>query len=249
MDRNETAVAETGTEEPVDAGDAGPFHRRAHCSAGSREREPHTGIPMRSTPRTLLFLAAAGLAAAAGGCERSPTGEPDDRLVFIRAAADAPPLATHEVGFWAVKGDNREVEIRYLPRPGETEGERCLRFRVHGDALLRHPDGRTFQEGDSVRISIRVVDYQQFRFEFAPAGLRFDPERPAELRVSYRFADPDFNRDGVVDGRDEDFEFGFWRQERAGRPWTRIGSARIHDLDEVRADLDGFTIYALAGGH
>lgn len=203
---------------------------------------------MRSTRKHLLS-AALLLAVLAAGCERTPTGVPADRLVFIRVAPGAPELEAHEVAFWAVKGENREVEIRYRPRPGESSGERCLRFRVPGDALLRDADGRSFRDGDSVRITIRVADYRHFHFEFLPAGLRFDPRRPAELRVAYQFADPDFNGDGVVDGRDEDFEFGFWRQERAGLPWRRIGSVRVRDLEEVRAELDGFTRYALAGGH
>lgn len=208
---------------------------------------PRRTMPSSRTRATALALLAA--AALAAGCESPPTGVPEDRLVFIRAAPGSPALAASEVSFWAVKGEDADVEIRYQPLPGQSSGERCLRFRLDDDSLLRHPDGRAIRQGDSVRITIRVVDYEQFHFEFSPAGLRFDPAEPAELRVSYQFADPDFNGDGVVDGRDEDFEFGFWRQERAGRRWERIGSARLHDLEEVRADLDGFTRYALAGGH
>jgi hypothetical protein len=203
---------------------------------------------MRSAPRRSFLLALLAVVVAAG-CARDPVGVPGDRLVFIRAAADAPALAASQVSFWAVRGDNREVEIRYAPRPGEVEGERCLRFRVDARSLLARPDGRPFAEGDSVLITVRVVDYEQFHFEFSPAGLRFDPARPAELRVSYAFADRDFNGDGVVDQRDASFEFGFWRQEAPGRRWTRTGSARIHDLEEVRVDIHGFTRYALAGAH
>ncbi len=33
-----------------------------------------------------------------------------------------------------------------------------------------------------------------------------------------------------------------------GQDWERIGSVRLHDLDEVRAEITGFTRYALAGG-
>lgn len=200
------------------------------------------------TPRSRTLLALLLLVLGAAGCS-DPIGVTPDRLVFIRAAADAPELATQAVSFWAVRGENREVEIRYVPLPGAAEGERCLRFRVDARSLHTRPDGSRFADGDSVRITIRVVDYSQFHFEFTPSGLRFDPERPAELRVSYAFADPDFNADGLVDDRDATFEFGFWRQEAPGRRWTSIGSARIHDLEEVRADIRGFTRYAMAGAH
>lgn len=62
-------------------------------------------------------------------------------------------------------------------------------------------------------ITIRLVDPSRFMFEFEPAGLKFDPERPAELEVSYARADPDFDDDGVEDDK---LEFDFWRQEREG---------------------------------
>ena len=67
--------------------------------------------------------------------------------------------------------------------------------------------------------------------------------------MDYQFAHPDFNGDGEVDDDDEDFEFGWWRQEMPGQHWERIGSVRVHDLTEVRAEIDGFTRYALAGGN
>jgi hypothetical protein len=248
MIRSDTPVAPADTPPGVNPA-AAPRPRGVRVAARTAATETRTrSVSMRSTRRYLL-PATLLLATLAYGCDRAPTGVPGDRLAFIRVADGAPALEAQEVSFWAVKGENREVEIRYQPLPGETEGERCLRFRVRDDALLRDADGRRFLEGDSVLITIRVVDYRHFHFEFQPAGLRFDPEEPAELRVAYQFADPDFNGDGVVDGRDEDFDFGFWRQERTGLPWRRIGSVRVHDLEEVRADLDGFTRYALAGGH
>jgi hypothetical protein len=201
---------------------------------------------------TPLLAAAAALAAAA--CDGSPSGPagqtlPESRLVFLRASSYAPPLATLDTSFWAVAGENAEVRIDYAPLPGQAEGERCMEFKVPGNALLRRPDGTRFQRDDSVRITVRVVDADRFNFEFQPAGLVFDPGHPAELRVHYAWADPDFNADGVVDGRDDDFDFGIWRQERDGLPWTRIGSARLKDAREVRATIQGFTKYAMAGGH
>lgn len=186
------------------------------------------------------------------GCERSTT-EPADTareedLTFFRFAADAPPLSDTTVSFWAVKGDSREVEIRYESGTGAPYGGVCLEFEVDGDALLRRPDGTPFQRGDSVRITIRVVDPARFDFEFSPAGLKFDPAKPAELKVDYRWADRDFNGDGKVDAEDERIERsgGFWRQERAGDLWQRIGTVRIKDQMRVEANIEGFTRFAVA---
>jgi hypothetical protein len=92
-----------------------------------------------------------------------------------------------------------------------------------------------------------VVDNGYFNFEFQPAGLQF--AEPAELRVNYQFAHPDLNGDGEVNDDDEDFEFGWWRQEMPGQKWEPVGSVRVRNLTEVRAEIDGFTRYALAGGN
>jgi hypothetical protein len=181
------------------------------------------------------------------GITDSNGGVPEDQLVFIRAAAGAPPLETHQVQFWAVKGEDRRAEIRYLFPNGATA--KCLRFRVRPDALARRPDGTAFRMGDSILITIQVEDPAQFRFRFAPEGLRFNAREPAELEVSYRYADRDFNGDGVVDERDEQFEFGFWMQEASGLPWHRVDSRRLTDLEDVDADVTSFTGYALAGAH
>lgn len=203
---------------------------------------------MQRTLRVLLLPLLAGALAACK--DPSGGGGPvdEDDLSFLRQAPNAPALSTYDTTFVATKGRNSELEIEYRPRPGDDEGEDMLRFRIPGDALQSRPDGRAIRQGDTVHIRVRVVDNGAFNFEFHPAGLRFSRSSPAELRVNYHFAHPDFNGDGRVDDDDEDFEFGWWRQEMPGQPWERIGSARLHDLTEVRAEIDGFTRYALAGG-
>jgi hypothetical protein len=198
---------------------------------------------MRSNRLIRLIL----LAVAAAACGDPSGGDrevrPAEELVFLRAAADAPPLEDYDVSFVAVAGQDHEVRIDYV------NGEECLRFRLDDESLYARPNGTRFRDGDTVTIRIRVVDTGAFNFEFSPAGLRFDRDEPAELRVDYGNAHPDYNGDGRVDAADDDFELGWWRQEMPGRNWERIGSARLHDLTEVRADLEGFTRYALAGGH
>ena len=193
--------------------------------------------------RLTAFLALAGALAA---CE-DPSGGygpvPGEDLVFLRPGPDAPHLESYDTSFVATKGQDAELRLDYV------NGEECLRLRLRDETLWRRPDGTIIQDGESVTIRGRVVDAGYFNFEFSPAGLRFDPDEPAELRVNYAFAHPDYNGDGEVDDADEDFDFGWWRQEMPGQPWERIGSARLHDLTEVRADLEGFTRYALAGGN
>jgi hypothetical protein len=193
--------------------------------------------------RLFRFALLALLPAALGACE-DPSGNrgvPGEDLVFLRPAADAPPLAVDQISFLAVAGEDYDIRIDY------DNGDECLRFRLDDDALTRRPNGTPMNEGDTITITIRVVDDGYFNFEFQPAGLDF--AEPAELRVNYQFAHPDFNGDGEVDDDDEDFEFGWWRQEMPGQRWEKIASAQIHDVTEVRAEIDGFTRYALAGGN
>lgn len=190
--------------------------------------------------RLLLLLA---VSAAAAACHNPNGGGglvPGEDLVFLRPAPHAPHLATYDTSFVAVAGQDREIRIRY------TNGDDCLRFTLDGDALTRRPNGTRMNAGDTITIRIRVVDGGYFNFEFQPAGLRF--AEPAELRVNYKFAHPDFNGDGEVDGADADFRFGWWRQEMPGQGWERLRSVRLDDQNEVRASIGGFTRYALAGG-
>jgi hypothetical protein len=196
--------------------------------------------------RRLAVLLALTLAPACDGIlDSEGNATLESRLTFVRVAADAPPLEAMEVSFWVVRGQDRQVEIRYA---NGTYNGKCLLFRVPAAAPLRHPDGRAFADGDSARVTIRVVDADRFAFHFDPAGLRFDPDHPAELEVRYVWRDADHNGDGVVDAADEriEREFGFWRQERAGDPWVRVATTRVGDLMEARARITGFTVYALA---
>lgn len=197
------------------------------------------------------FVPALALLLATAGCSEifgpSTTVVKDGGLTIISVAPDAPPLEALTVSFWAKRGEDREVEIRYVYASGTTG--KCLRFVVPANALLRRPDGRRVQEGDSVQITIRVDDPDLFLFEFDPGGVRFDPSRPARLEVRYTYASLDLNGNGIV-GDPEDFEirsrFGLWKQERAGDAWHQIGSSRDEARRELQADITGFTRYALA---
>ncbi len=175
--------------------------------------------------------------------------KPPSELTILRLSENSPPLLNPVASFWAVRGENREVEIRFVDDENPTQpGEEYLELEVDAEALLAYPDGTFFVDGDSVFITVRVVDPDRLLFEFEPAGLTFSPDRPAELKIHYDHADDDLDDDGDVDGADDDLELtiAIWRQENEGDPFERLGSLLIDDLEEIDAELEGFSRYALA---
>lgn len=200
-------------------------------------------------PRISIFLGGVLCALAALACDNpASSGQvSEDQLVFVRAAEDAPPLDSLVVHVWAKAGEGRQAVIRYQ-KVGGYGGDICLEFKIPGDGLWKRPDGSVVQKGDSVLITITVLDPKLFNFRFEPAGLQFRQDKPAELRVSYKWADRDFNGDGREDDRDARFDFDFWKQEADGGDWVRIGTVKDANIEELRADIRGFTKFALAGG-
>ena len=198
--------------------------------------------------RIPTLLGAALCAWAAASCDNpaSPKQVPGNELTFVRAADDAPPLDSLQVHVWAKAGEGREAEIKYK-KVGGYGGDFCLEFKIPGDGLWRRPDGTLIQKGDSVLITITVVDPKLFNFRFEPSGLQFRSDHPAELRVSYKWADRDFNGDGVVDAHDQGFQFGIWKQETDASDWFESATIKDADLEELRAEIRGFTKYAMAG--
>lgn len=176
------------------------------------------------------------------------TARSEDELQFVRFAA-TPPLETMQVSFWAVRGDDREAEIRYASADPDEDGEKFLEFKVPGDALLRRPDGTVFAEGDSIRITITVSPDGRFLFDMQPSGLVFDPRNPARLRIRYAEVEGDLNGDGESDSDDEDLELRLrvWRQELPGQPWVPVGTLRVEDLEEIEGTINGFTGFCIAG--
>jgi hypothetical protein len=204
-------------------------------------------MPLR---RLMVLPLALTLACSdSGGPDQDGTIRPPTELTILRLSEESPPLFDPEVSFWAVRGENREVEIFFQDdeEPG-SPGEEYLELEVDAEALLAYPDGTRFTEGDSVLITVRVVDPERLLFEFEPAGLTFSPSRPAELKIHYEHADDDLDEDGDVDVDDVELELtiAIWRQENEGDPFERLGSLLIEDLEEIDAELEGFSRYALA---
>ena len=205
-------------------------------------------MPLRKMLALLLALSLA-CSDSGGPNDGNDTVKPPSELTILRLSETSPALFNPVASFWAVRGDNREVEIDFVDdeRPGEP-GEKYLELKVDAEALQARPDGTPFAENDSVLITVRVVDPARLLFEFEPAGLTFNPARPAELRIHYNHADDDLDEDGDVDLDDAALELtlAIWRQESDGDPFERLGSLLIDDLEEIEADLQGFSRYALA---
>jgi len=206
-------------------------------AAEAARTNPKHAMRIRHIP-TLLGTALCAWAAASCDNPAEPKQVPGSELVFIRADDDAPPLDSMVVHVWAKAGENRQAVIRYV-KVGSYGGDICLEFKIPGNGLWKRPDGSVVAKGDSVLITITVVDPKQFNFRFEPSGVQFRPDHPAELRVSYKWANP-ADLTSVS-------HFGIWKQESVSDPWVPIGTVRDSNLKELRANITGFTRYAMAG--
>jgi len=196
----------------------------------------------------LWLLGVAGVAVAACGEASGPGGLPDTDLHIVIQDTLSPPLLAMQDSFWAKVGDGREIRLFYQGAQPSDTGEEFLRFEVPGDGLFRKPDGSLFQAGDSILITITVVDARQFLFDFAPAGLQFDPDHPARLRVSYFNGEDDYNDDGVEDSTDVEIEheLDLWYRAAPGSLWYKLGAVKFEESDEIDANIRTFSQYALA---
>ncbi len=176
------------------------------------------------------------------GSERPPEG-----LNVARLASTAPPLEESTVSFWAVKGRGVEQKLYFLDSQGQ-RGEEYLALKLDNESLSLRPDGTAIAEGDSVLITITVEDPALLLFELQPTGLKFSASAPAELKIRYDHADDDLNDDGDVDSEDNHLEtmLGIWRQEQPGDPFVRLGSVKVEGVEELEAELEGFSRYAIA---
>ena len=207
---------------------------------------------MRSVP-ALRFLLLAVCAGAAASCSDSSSpsdgggSKPPSELNVVHVSPASTPLVSTTVSFYAVRGQNSEGSISFQGTGG-AEGEEFVRLRLDANTLLALPDSTPILPGDSVLITLTVVDPTEMLFDLQPTGLQFSPADPAELKIHYDHADGDLNDDGVSNSLDDALErtLAIWRQENPGDPFVRLTSTLTIETDEATADLTGFSRYALA---
>ncbi|MEP6474670.1 MAG: hypothetical protein ABJC74_13170 [Gemmatimonadota bacterium] len=172
---------------------------------------------------------------------------PPAELRVVQLPVTHPPFLADSVTFIAVKGQNTQASIYFADEEGG-QGDEYLRLQLNGHSLKAYPDGTPMVDGDSVRITLRVVDSDSILFQFEPSGLAFDSAHPAKLKIRFAQCGGDYNDDGHV-GQDDAAilaELAIWRQPLLSDPYTRLGSVRVDDDEGVEADLTGFSRYALA---
>lgn len=199
----------------------------------------------RLTVGLALVVAIAAACSDSGG---PPNGSPRAKLSFVLQDSTYRPLLATRDSFWARVGADRQLRLFYQGATPADTGPEFLRFEVTNDALFRKPDGSAFGPNDSIRITITVVDPKQFWFEFEPSGLRFNPDKPARLKVKYEYAEKDFSGDGTIDATDAEIEgrLDLWRREPPDTLWFQVGAVKFEELDEFDANLFSFSQYAIA---
>jgi len=202
---------------------------------------------LRASTVAIALALAIGCSSDTASPDAPGTERPSDALNVARVATTAPPLESDNVSFWAVKGQSVEQKLYFLDSQG-LRGEEYLRLRLEAGSLSLLRDGSAIAEGDSVLITITVEDPARLLFELQPTGLQFSATAPAELKISYAQADHDFNDDGAINVEDSEVEtrLGIWRQELPGQPFLRLGSVKIEGQEELEAELQGFSRYAIA---
>lgn len=205
---------------------------------------------------TLMTLAGVAVLAAGIACGTTvtapnpdaPETRPSDGLKLLTVAPDSPPLATTRASFYAVKGRGAGVDLYYRARPGRTDSARFVQFRMGGASLDRRPDGSLIAQGDSVLITLTVVDPLHLLIDFQPSGLVFSPGDRPKLQMFFGSVGDDLDHNGIVDAEDDKVRnsLSIWRQEAVNQPWFKLATARLTEEREVEAELLGFTGYAMA---
>jgi hypothetical protein len=170
-------------------------------------------------------------------------------LHFLRASLSAPPLANRQVSFWAVRGQNREIRLMYRRAAGQSDSVEFARFRVDNRTLVTDSAGQPIAQGDSLLITLSIVDSLHLVTEFQPSGLVFNPARPARLWLKFGEADPDLNHDGAVTAADTALiaQLSIWKQEHpTDADWQLVPSTLNTGSLEVESDIAGFTRFAVA---
>ena len=187
------------------------------------------------------FRAIDPLAGSAAGGGALPSGS--GGLSYDVAGPPQISLTRHTATFWAVRGQQRSVQINYLSATGDTTAP-FLQLSVTDPAYV--PGRGDLAPGDSVLMTVSI-DSVNIGVSLEPTGLLFG--EPAQLQLSYGGADGDLNGDGVVDDADAYIEgqlLGMWYREGADSSWERIPAVQSISDKAFTSALPHFCEYAVS---
>jgi hypothetical protein len=202
------------------------------------------GVPNAPLPPSTSGAAVAFDKGSGSGSSHDSGRDPN----FLEPAPDAPSIANPLIVFTATRGRDTTVQMRYQrSRHGGGGDDVFAEFRVDARSLAFRPDGHPIADGESIQITMRLVDAVHGIIDFQPSGLQFSARDPARLEISYAHANPDVNGDGVVDGRDAALRRGLRVicRETPTSPWTPVPSVNDSGNDVIDAVVRGFSGYAI----
>ena len=139
-----------------------------------------------------------------------------------------PPLGLDQyaVSFWAVRGEQRSVQINYQS-PIDNLTHPFLSLSITDPVSV--PGVGNLAIGDSVLVTV-AVDTVNLAISLEPTGIQFGT--PAHLQIWYGGANGDLNGDGVADSADIFVEhelLGLWYREGDTDSWHPVPSS--HDVE------------------
>jgi hypothetical protein len=187
--------------------------------AGCSDRRQPTGVPPAPTPHALRW---AGSVSPQFVATSLPVGQNAPRG-FLPSLSGGLSLDRNTVTFWAVRGEERSVQVNYLSSTGDTSAP-FLQLTIVDPVYV--PDRGDIAAGDSVLITV-TIDPTNIKVSLEPTGMQFGD--PARLQIFYGGAAGDMNGDGVVDESDAQIEaqlLGLWYREGADSAWARIPASQ-----------------------
>jgi hypothetical protein len=152
-------------------------------------------------------------------------------------------LDRNTVTFWAVRGQQRSVQINYLSSTGDTSFP-FLQLSITDPVFV--PGRGELQPGDSVEITV-TIDPSAIKVSLEPTGTQFGD--PAHLKISYGGADGDMNGDGIIDATDAQIEthlLGLWYREGSDSAWAQIPASQSVGDKSFFGELHHFSEYAVS---
>lgn len=194
---------------------------------------------------SLLLLALWTMVSCSGTTDPEIRSGEDLRL--MRLEPNHPEYFNTEVRLWAKPGQEIEGSLSFKDPEGG-RGEAYVRLRIGSASLERFPDGSAMGSGDSLLITLRLVNPESLLLEALPSGLRFRSGEPARLTVEYTHCDLDLNGDRVRDDRDAALLSGLavWSQEQLDGPFSKLRSINHVSLNLLEAYITGFSRLAVA---